>query len=182
MKQNYTHFTVILDQTGSMETIRDDMIGGFNAFLEKQKAEPGTATLTLVQFDSQDPYDIIHRFKPIEDVPKLTRKTYVPRASTPLLDALGRGIKDHEKIIKEKTEQNDWQFVFVSADLAAIGDAMEVGIHPDAVLLFEKSGIGSMKVWAALSDSTADFRSARKKKNGFQPDESQNTDEPERQK
>jgi hypothetical protein len=58
MRQDYTHITVILDRTGSMESIRDDTIGGFNTFLKKQKTEPGTATLTLVQFDSQDPYEI----------------------------------------------------------------------------------------------------------------------------
>jgi hypothetical protein len=50
----------------------------------------------LVQFDSQDPYEVIHRFKPIAEVPELTRETYVPRASTPLLDAMGRGIIDLE--------------------------------------------------------------------------------------
>ena len=39
------------------------MIGGFNAFLDEQKKQPGTATLTLVQFDSQDSYEIIYDFK-----------------------------------------------------------------------------------------------------------------------
>jgi hypothetical protein len=42
-----------------MESIRDDTIGGFNAFLAQQQVAPGSATLTLVQFDSQDPYEII---------------------------------------------------------------------------------------------------------------------------
>jgi len=60
MKQDYTHITVILDRTGSMESIRDDTIGGFNTFLTKQKAEPSVATLTLVQFDTQNPYEVIH--------------------------------------------------------------------------------------------------------------------------
>ena len=54
MKDDYTHISVILDRTGSIESIRDDTIGGFNAFLDEQKKQPGTATLTLVQFDSQD--------------------------------------------------------------------------------------------------------------------------------
>jgi hypothetical protein len=79
-----------------MESIRDDTIGGFNAFLQKQKDEPGEATLTLVQFDTQDPYEVIHRFKPIQEVTQLTRDTFVPRAATPLLDAIGRGINDLE--------------------------------------------------------------------------------------
>jgi hypothetical protein len=99
MKDDYTHISVILDRTGSMETIRDDTIGGFNTFLEDQKGQPGHATLTLVQFDSEDPYEVIHDFKPIAEIPPLTRETFVPRASTPLLDAMGRGINDLEKRI-----------------------------------------------------------------------------------
>lgn len=94
MKHGYTHITVILDRTGSMRTIRDDVIGGFNTFLQEQKALPDEATLTLVQFDSQDPYEVLHDFRPIAEVPELTEATYVPRAMTPLLDALGRGIND----------------------------------------------------------------------------------------
>ena len=83
MNSDYTHIAIILDRTGSMESIRDDTIGGFNAFLDQQKAEPGSATLTLVQFDSQDPYEVIHRFRPLSDVPHLTRGPFVPRASSP---------------------------------------------------------------------------------------------------
>ncbi len=62
MHDSYTHITVILDRTGSMQSIRDDVIGGFNAFLQEQQALPGKATLTLVQFDSQDPYEVLCRF------------------------------------------------------------------------------------------------------------------------
>jgi hypothetical protein len=87
-----THITVILDRTGSMQPIRDDIIGGFNAFLHDQRDAGGEATLTLVQFDSQDPFEVVHDFLPLKSAPDLTPETYVPRASTPLLDALGRGI------------------------------------------------------------------------------------------
>jgi len=218
MRQDYTHITVILDRTGSMESIRDDTIGGFNAFLKQQKAEPGTATLTLVQFDSQDPYEVVHRFMPIVEVTELTRDTYVPRASTPLLDALGRGINDVEKclndlheddrpskvvvvvvtdgqenssqefrkdqiekMVQEKTEKSAWQFVFLSADLAAIGDALSVGISADSVLLYEKSGEGSSDAWASLSRRTSDYRSSQKKKMGFEPDDRKHSDDPGKQ-
>jgi hypothetical protein len=47
----------------SIESSGDDMIGGFNAFLDEQIKQPGTATLTLVQFDSHDSYEIIYDFK-----------------------------------------------------------------------------------------------------------------------
>ena len=87
-----THITVILDRTGSMADIRDDVIGGFNSFLAAQQAQPDPATLTLVQFDSQDPYEVVQAMVPVADAQPLTPATYVPRASTPLYDAIGRGI------------------------------------------------------------------------------------------
>ena len=88
------HITVILDRTGSMESIRDDTIGGFNSFLAEQQALPVPTTFTLVQFDTQDPFEVLHAFAPIADVRRLTRDTYVPRGGTPLNDAIGRGIID----------------------------------------------------------------------------------------
>lgn len=100
MKETYTHISVILDRTGSMEPIRDDTIGGFNTFLENQKQESGEATMTLVQFDSEDPYEVIHHFKRLALVPRLTQKTYVPRGCTPLYDAIGRGIVDLDTNLK----------------------------------------------------------------------------------
>lgn len=104
MKKDYTHISIILDRSGSMESIRNDTIGGFNAFLDAQKKEPGDATLTLVQFDSQDPYEVIYDFKAVKDIPELTRERYVPRGGTPLLDALGRGINDLEQKISDLPE------------------------------------------------------------------------------
>jgi len=218
MTPDDTHITVILDRTGSMAAIRDDTIGGFNAFLDKQQAEPGTATLTLVQFDSQDPYEVIHRFQPIADVPPLNRETYVPRAATPLLDALGRGINDLErslgeladqdrpakvvfvvvtdgqenasrefrhdqieKMIKEKTAKSNWQFVFLSADLAAIGDALAAGYHADRVLLYDKSDRGSASAWASLCVQTSDYRASRKQRFAFAQEDRQHPDDPGKQ-
>src|SRR5688572_5989204 len=77
-----------------MASIADDTIGGFNRFVTEQKAVPGDCTLTLVQFDSQDPYEVVHRAVNVADVPELTKQTFQPRASTPLLDCLGRAIVD----------------------------------------------------------------------------------------
>jgi len=99
MVGSYTHISVILDRTGSMEPVRDDIIGGFNTFLEDQKQQPGLATLTLVQFDSEEPYEVLFHFAPLEDIPGLSRDTYVPRAATPLLDAIGRGINDLDQVL-----------------------------------------------------------------------------------
>ena len=82
-----TLVTFLLDRTGSMEAIRDDTIGGFNAYLDGLKGN-GEAEIdfTLVQFDSIS-IDKICVAVPVAQVAKLTRDSYQPRASTPLIDA-----------------------------------------------------------------------------------------------
>lgn len=89
-----TDITVVLDRSGSMESIAEDVIGGFNRFLEEQQACRGKATLTLVQFDHE--YEVVYEARDIDDVPNLTWKSYVPRGSTALLDAIGRTIRETE--------------------------------------------------------------------------------------
>merc|ERR1711879_256214 len=45
--------------------------------------------MTLVQFDSQEPNEVLFKGREISDVPDLTSKTFIPRSQTPLFDALG---------------------------------------------------------------------------------------------
>jgi len=84
-----TKLWFLLDRSGSMSDLTQDVIGGFNTFVADQAAEPGTAHLTLVQFDTQDSFEIIHDAARIEDVPALNSDIYRPRGGTPLLDAIG---------------------------------------------------------------------------------------------
>lgn len=83
-----TDITVVLDRSGSMASVRDDTIGGFNSFLEEQKAVSGSARVSLVQFDDQ--YEVVYECRDVQDAPPLTPQTFVPRGSTALLDAIGR--------------------------------------------------------------------------------------------
>ncbi len=92
MKPNYTDINIVLDRSGSMQSIKADTIGGFNAFLDQQKETPGDATITLAQFDNV--YEVVYRAIPLQKAPDLNDKTFVPRASTALLDAIGRTINE----------------------------------------------------------------------------------------
>ena len=92
MQQDKIDMTMVLDRSGSMQQVRDDTIGGVNSFLAVQKNEPGQAVFTLVQFDSE--YEFVHSGIPLADVPELNGKTFVPRGSTSLLDAIGRAINE----------------------------------------------------------------------------------------
>lgn len=113
-KSGYTHITFILDRSGSMESIRDDVIGGFNRFIDDQKTVPGECTLTLVQFDSQNPYEILRDHMAIGDVKRLG-SDYFPRAGTPLYDAMGRGIVNTgEKLNSLPEDQRPDKVLFVT--------------------------------------------------------------------
>ena len=90
MKGNLTDISVVLDRSGSMQSVRSDTIGGFNAFLKTQKEAPGEALLTLAQFDHE--YEVVYSGKGIKDAPELSSETFVPRGQTALLDAIGRTI------------------------------------------------------------------------------------------
>ena len=89
MRTDLTDITMVIDRSGSMQSIRTDAEGGINSFIEQQKQEPGEALLTLVQFDTE--YEFVHSGTPIKQVPAFT---LVPRGSTALLDAVGRAINE----------------------------------------------------------------------------------------
>jgi hypothetical protein len=88
-KHNLTDITVLLDRSGSMQSIADDVVGGFSQFVESQRTGAGEAVLSLVQFDSQA-IDTLFTARPVHQV-KLPIH-FEPRGSTPLLDALGQTI------------------------------------------------------------------------------------------
>jgi hypothetical protein len=83
----YTDITMVLDRSGSMQSIKDDTIGGFDAFTSEQRRLPGRCTVSLVQFDNV--YEEVYTGRDLADVPSLT---LVPRGSTAMLDAIGRAV------------------------------------------------------------------------------------------
>ena len=89
MKQDLTRIAVILDRSGSMASVVDATISGFNEFVHSQKLEPGQANLKLVQFDDQNE-EVFDR--PLSEVSALDHQTFVPRGWTALHDAIGRTI------------------------------------------------------------------------------------------
>jgi len=92
MREDLTEVAVVLDRSGSMEAIRSDAIGGFNAFLAGQKAEPGELRMTVVLFNHE--IETIHARVPVVEVPALDERSYVPSGTTALLDAFGRTIDE----------------------------------------------------------------------------------------
>ena len=89
-----TQIHFVLDRSGSMNTIVNDTIGGYNSFVNSQKKETtdGKCTMSLYQFDHE--FETVYENMDIKEVPPLDTKTFVPRGSTALLDAMGTVIRN----------------------------------------------------------------------------------------
>lgn len=80
--------TVILDRSGSMNSVRSDMEGAFDAFIAGQRAQPGECTVSLHQFHYNCGLDLetVYEDCPLATVPRMH---LIPGGGTPLLDAIG---------------------------------------------------------------------------------------------
>lgn len=86
---NRSHIALLVDRSGSMNTIREDAQGGINGFITEQLEVPGDVTVSLYEFD--DEYN--HVFGPVA-VSEAPTYQLVPRGWTALIDSLWRAIED----------------------------------------------------------------------------------------
>lgn len=105
MNKDLTEIVFILDRSGSMGHLTTDTIGGYNAFIDKQKKEASAALVTTILFD--DYYEILHNAVDIRHINPLTEKDYFVRGSTALLDAIGKTING--TISRVKTLKDDYK-------------------------------------------------------------------------
>ena len=105
---NETFVAFLLDRTGSMQSIAEETIGAFNAYIASLQEGDGKITFSLSLFDSPGMYgelaglclERVHVNKPVKEVDPLTHQTYQPRGYTPLIDAAYKTIKDASKATK----------------------------------------------------------------------------------
>ncbi len=151
---NKTHIYILLDRSGSMSSIANDVIGGFNQMIKDQKANGPDAKVTFVQFDSQDPQYVVVAGAPIAEITDLTATSFIPRAGTPLLDATGLliGRARVEAAAREATGLPKQDILFVSITDGEENESTEYTL-PQIKKLFkecEKSGWTFVFVSAAL--------------------------------
>lgn len=97
---------IILDKSGSMSTIANAAVAGFNETVggirsaQKQFADTQEHYVSLLPFcacSMKYVYDCV----PVDQASNLTEKDYQPCCGTPLYDAMGRGINDLYKKTKD---------------------------------------------------------------------------------
>ncbi len=183
------HIQFILDKSGSMELIKSDTIGGFNAYLADRQREADIGyrfSLTLFDTAVSRPFTDCS----IALVPPLSERSYIPSGNTALFDAVASGITaiegrvdagdkvlvviltdGQENSSRETTlaqvkaaiaakQAQGWQFAFLSTDMGAWqGQAMGVPVASSAA--FTPSGAGMAANMRQASLSTANYARSR---------------------
>lgn len=182
-----TYITFVMDETGSMSTLRDEAISGFNKYIDDLKRDlKGRTNFSLMLFDSTKMrWHVLD--KPIKDVPHLNEDTYCPGAMTPLWDAVAEAIQLTEKKVKGKKNpkvvltvltdgyenasrkyttkavkewiesHKDWAINFLGANMDAWSVAGEIGIDAKSSLNFAFTGCGLSAGFRSASLATANF-------------------------
>jgi len=108
-RPNCTEIVFVIDRSGSMSSIANDMRGGFASFVEEQRGVVGVCLVTMVRFDHE--YELVYEARPIAEVPPLD---LLPRGSTALLDAVGRTIVSvGERFHRMREEDRPSKVLFV---------------------------------------------------------------------
>lgn len=103
---NYVNF--VLDESGSMSSVRQETIKAFNTQLEVLKNAPENVDVfaSLYKFNQMNGKSVWKVFSgvPVKQLTPITEKEYVPGGGTPMLDAVGDAITDFEDLdIDDKT-------------------------------------------------------------------------------
>jgi hypothetical protein len=153
-----TLIAVLLDRSGSMETVKSDTEGGSNAFIDTQRAEPGDARVTLAQFDTE--YQVVYANRPIGEVPRLALQ---PRGATALYDALGRLITDvgaNVAALPEDQRPGTVDFLFLGANMDAVQIGTALGVKAEKSMTWDTTGGGVVNAMASAGAFVARKRSA----------------------
>lgn len=102
MKKDLCYIVFCVDRSGSMSSIKKDMIGGFNSFIAEQRKIKGDCKVFFYQFDTE--YDTVYENIDLNNVKDLTDNTYQPRGGTALYPAFGKTIEDIGKKLSAMPE------------------------------------------------------------------------------
>jgi Mg-chelatase subunit ChlD len=100
-QNDLTEIAVILDRSGSMQSIKEDMEGGLWALVTEQHGQPGRCRVSLYQFD--DVWEVAFEGKPSGEI-KAEDCRLVPRGSTALNDAVVKSLAALEARVLAESE------------------------------------------------------------------------------
>lgn len=175
---------VILDESGSMHYLQNDVIGGFNNLIAEQKALPGEADVTLYTFATtvRMPID----GKNVQEVEPLSVVSYSPSGGTAMNDAIGQALtkllfENPEKAIISiftdgqenasreysraqvkdliaQAEEKGYQVVFLAANMDVVSEGASLGLMAGATRAFSADAKGMEFAYLQASSATTNYR------------------------
>ena len=111
MEQKHSvHNLIILDESGSMSSIKPQIISGFNELVQSIKGIEGQFPeqehfISLVSFNDIE-NKILHFVDPVEKLDTINDSNYTPSSMTPLYDAMGFSISKLQHYLEGKDNYN----------------------------------------------------------------------------
>lgn len=115
-RENRVHNLIILDESGSMQSIYHEALTGVNETLQtirsaQNKYPEQKQFVTLVTFDS-DHFNRIYHSTSAPEAKEICEDQYRPNAATPLYDAMGKSINE----LRPHVEKDDLVLVTIITD------------------------------------------------------------------
>lgn len=168
MVENKTNLVIILDKSGSMHGLEEDVVGGYNALIEEQKKLDGKVDVTTILFN--DKIETLYSKEDIKDIKPMTKSDYRPGGSTALLDTIGYAIRMLDDELEAETtiisimtdgyenasrkytyplikqliqarEKKGWKILFQGANINVREEANNLGIDEDNAIEFDRSTV-----------------------------------------
>ena len=183
-----TELVLIVDNSGSMANMLEETIHGINEFIDNQRKVEGNAKVTLVFFNDEYeiPFNNIDlkTFPKITvehyhtsgmtallDAIGKTINIVRNRNTNPdkvIVCIITDGYENSStefignvinKTIKSLEKDNNWEFMFLGADIDSFGVAGSLGINKNKIANFAKTGRGTLDAFATMSVGAATYRS-----------------------
>jgi uncharacterized protein YegL len=180
-RKTTTNVFFVLDKSGSMTTVRDATISGFNEYIKTLKNDGNKYKMTLSLFDTK--YDSVYEDKSLEDVKDLDSTTYRPDGMTALYDAVcktlneksqvkGKNLvvimtdgeenssveyteREMKKLIEELEKKGNWTFVFLGANQDAWATAQKFGMSSvNNVVNYNNTSVGAQAAFRSTAKAT----------------------------
>lgn len=102
MKDNFIHVCFIIDESGSMFSSKEDVIGGFKTIIEEQKEEEkGQCAISLYTFENK-----VKKIYVGKDVNEIDGLVYTPSGCTAMYDGIGTAITEIGKWLNDMKEED----------------------------------------------------------------------------
>jgi len=157
-KKDKVLLVALLDRSGSMSSVKEELEGAWGQLVAEQRAQPGELHVSLYEFDyvAGMQYDTVYRDRDIHDS-GVEQLTISPRGLTPLRDAIGRTITGTDELAAGRKvvvviltdglenrsaeftqqqirtliadrEKQGWTFIFLGAGLESAAQARDYNI------------------------------------------------------